>query len=336
MVAASSITALLNLAGDLEIPFVFGGDGVTVLIPPTLVENSKESLIATQILSKKDFDLDLRVAIIPIQDLYDLGHKIEIAKLRISDQFKQAILHGDGVDIAEMLLKDPAIIKYDLNPKDNQKPMADFAGLSCRWQDVPSRHGETISLIIKVLNDSDQKVEALYMQILTKIREFYGTDKDHRPINEETLNLTLNASNLLNESKTQNYGKSFFPKNFYLLTSGFINLFGILLEKVKMTFNGYDPKKHKQKIVLSTDYKKFDGSLKMIISGTEEQRVRLENYLNNLADQKKLVYGIHVSDRALITCLVMEKTDRAVHFVDAADGGYALAAKKLKSRLKNL
>jgi hypothetical protein len=30
MVAASSITALLNLAGDLEIPFVFGGDGVTV------------------------------------------------------------------------------------------------------------------------------------------------------------------------------------------------------------------------------------------------------------------------------------------------------------------
>ncbi|MEP0899817.1 DUF3095 family protein [Nodosilinea sp. FACHB-13] len=39
-------------------------------------------------------------------------------------------------------------------------------------------------------------------------------------------------------------------------------------------------------------------------------------------------------DRALMTCLVFERSGREVHFVDGADGGYALAAKPLKEKLK--
>ena len=39
-------------------------------------------------------------------------------------------------------------------------------------------------------------------------------------------------------------------------------------------------------------------------------------------------------DRALMTCLVFEREGRQVHFVDGADGGYALAAKAMKARMK--
>jgi hypothetical protein len=45
------------------------------------------------------------------------------------------------------------------------------------------------------------------------------------------------------------------------------------------------------------------------------------------------VYGLHISDRALMTCLVFERNGRQVHFVDGADGGYALAAKEMKQKL---
>jgi hypothetical protein len=35
-----------------------------------------------------------------------------------------------------------------------------------------------------------------------------------------------------------------------------------------------------------------------------------------------------------MTCLVFERGGRQVHFVDGADGGYALAAKDMKQRMK--
>ena len=36
-----------------------------------------------------------------------------------------------------------------------------------------------------------------------------------------------------------------------------------------------------------------------------------------------------------MTCLVFERMGSQVHFVDAADGGYAMAAVGLKKQLKN-
>lgn len=47
------------------------------------------------------------------------------------------------------------------------------------------------------------------------------------------------------------------------------------------------------------------------------------------------MYGFHVSDRALMTCLVYEEQGRHIAFIDGADGGYALAAKVLKEKLKS-
>ena len=106
-----------------------------------------------------------------------------------------------------------------------------------------------------------------------------------------------------------------------------------------MTFNikigGFNWGDYKEIVSESTDFKKFDDVLRMVISGKTKQRDKLIDYLEKKFQEGRLVYGFHVSDRALMTCLVFERDGRQVHFVDGADGGYTLAAKKMKDRMKS-
>ena len=74
----------------------------------------------------------------------------------------------------------------------------------------------------------------------------------------------------------------------------------------------------------------------MLLDCTEEQIVRIERYLEGLRAQGRIAYGLHRADRALMTCLVFSlEESRHVHFVDGAEGGYALAALQLKAQLRS-
>jgi hypothetical protein len=73
----------------------------------------------------------------------------------------------------------------------------------------------------------------------------------------------------------------------------------------------------------------------MIIAGSETQRRKLTRYLEENYRQGKLVYGLHISDRVIMTCLVFERNGNQVHFIDGADGGYAIAAKGMKQRINS-
>jgi len=70
----------------------------------------------------------------------------------------------------------------------------------------------------------------------------------------------------------------------------------------------------------------------MVVSGSTDQRLALQQWLELQRQGGKLYYGIHYSDSALVTCLVNDYRHDHVHFLDAADGGYAMAAKQLKQQ----
>jgi hypothetical protein len=84
---------------------------------------------------------------------------------------------------------------------------------------------------------------------------------------------------------------------------------------------------------LNSDVRKFDGSLKLIASATADGLDQLEKTLSREEEKGIIVYGIHRSDRAHMTCMVHTESAGEVHFVDGADGGYALAAKMLKEKI---
>lgn len=46
----------------------------------------------------------------------------------------------------------------------------------------------------------------------------------------------------------------------------------------------------------------------------------------------ELICGLYVTDQVILTCGVMERAIHHRHFVDENRGGYALAARDLKSR----
>ncbi len=91
----------------------------------------------------------------------------------------------------------------------------------------------------------------------------------------------------------------------------------------------------RRSIMADADFRKFDGSLKMAIACTSKNRQLLASYFDRLHREGVIVYGIHVADKALMTCFLQSDTAH-IHFIDAANGGYALAAKQLKQQLAAL
>jgi hypothetical protein len=60
----------------------------------------------------------------------------------------------------------------------------------------------------------------------------------------------------------------------------------------------------------------------------------LQTYLENQFRAGELVYGLHTAPNALVTCLIFNYHADHIHLVDSDNGGYAVAAARLKEQLK--
>jgi hypothetical protein len=334
LLGACSIIVILNIVGDLEIPFVFGGDGASILIPQKFIPEVERALIAVQKLATNEFNLVLRVGIVPITAITS-NYEIRLAKLRISENYNQGILRGGGLSYATRLVKDEATTNLYSPKLEHSEAIADFSGLECRWQDIPTRHEEILSLIIFVTAPSQSQIDNLYREIISQIDRIYGKGIECHPVVSQGLELAFRKKNLSSEARVFTASKSWLTQTLYLWKLRLINLLGLILMRFKIKTGAFNWGDYKQIVTESTDFKKFDDALRMVISGTTRQRQKLTDYLEAKFQEGRLVYGFHVSDRALMTCLVFERDGRQVHFVDGADGGYALAAKEMKERMKS-
>jgi hypothetical protein len=181
--------------------------------------------------------------------------------------------------------------------------------------------------------DFGQHSHQFYRNILKKIQYIYGKENSLNPIDRKNLKLTLNSTKLIKETLVRASSASWLDRQLYLSKIQLETALGSLLMNLKVKTEELDWGVYKDMAIAATDYRKFDDMLRMVISGNEWRRKKLTRYLERNYREGKLVYGLHVSDRALMTCLVFERGGRQVHFVDGADGGYALAAKDMKERM---
>ncbi len=331
-IGAVTIVSLLNLAGNLDIPFVFGGDGSSLLIPGYLLIPAKQALLANRDLARRDFQLDLRVGIIPVSAV-TIDYELRIAKLRVSENYSQAVFRGGGLTYATQLLKNLATSGLYQLVAEDLMPQANLSGLECRWQDIPSPHGEMVTLMVLATAPSENQLNRIYRDVILQLEKIYGGDARLNPILPASLCLSFSQKNLDLEAKARAPGRRWWNRQGYLLKMRWENALGWLLMGLGIRMPDVDWGAYKQIVTDATDYRKFDDMLRMVISSTPAQRRKLDHYLEKKYQEGRLVYGIHTSASALMTCLVFERGGQQVHFVDGGDGGYALAAVAMKRRM---
>ncbi|MGQ0510798.1 MAG: DUF3095 domain-containing protein [Betaproteobacteria bacterium] len=342
-VGASAVTAMLNAAGTLEIPFIFEGDGSAFCVPPSLLEDAKAALVKTQEMAQSSFGLELRVATVPVAAIRAAGHDILVARFRVSENYIQAAFAGGGMAYADKYMKDPATAPLCEVKPGSVAPRGSLEGLECRWQDIPSLHGETVSVMVRALSPDPARAAAAYREVIDKVREIYGSDEACHPLTPPAMQLapSLSARQLDNEAGVRAYergarGRSSVGRWLWLMRARWFVVLGWFLMRFGLRTEQTDWSTYKQTLYHNTDVRKFNDVYRQILAGKPAQREALDAWLAERYAKRELVYGLHVTDRAHMTCLVFNYSGKHLHFIDGADGGLFLAAKQFKQRAAQL
>ncbi|MGZ8557674.1 MAG: DUF3095 domain-containing protein [Chitinophagaceae bacterium] len=322
LLATGSIVAVLNIAykANITIPFFFGGDGATFIIPASILASTLQALVIHQENSKRNYDLTLRVGSVAVAEIYKEMHALHISKLRTSKLFSITVLLGDGLDYAEKVIKAD---NYLLAPLPAKEEELDMSGMQCRWDKIkpPQEYDEVVSLLV-VARDSEKQA-AVFKGVIDKLDEIYGEPERRKPISVPMLKLKTTLDKIKMEMRIKFGGY----RPLYLLHKWITTLLGYFY------FHTKQGKKYLLQLVDMSDTLVIDGKINTVISGTSAQREQLESALNDLERSGLISYGLNVSSESVMSCYVRNMNEDHIHFVDGAEGGYNKAAGMLKRKI---
>ena len=322
LVATGSIVAVLNIAykENLTIPFFFGGDGATFIVPPIILDAVMKALIKHQQNTEVNFGIMLRVGHVPVEKIYAEGHSLNISKLRTSDLFSIPVLLGNGLSYAERIIKGEA---YLLTPPTLTDDELDMSGMQCRWDKIkpPENYDEVVSLLV-VCREQVNQAE-VFKKVIDHIDKIYGNHQKRQPITVSKLKLKGTLKKIGREMQVR-MGSY---KPMYLLRTWFTTLLGSLYFRTK------PGKRYLAQLVDMSDTLVIDGKINTVISGTQLQRKELDAALNELERDGYINYGLHVSKESVMSCYVRGMDEHHIHFIDGSDGGYTKAASVLKKKI---
>lgn len=149
--AAAMIAALTNLCG--QIPYQFGGDGASALVPPTDEARVRRELARVRAFALRDFKLDLRIGLVGVRALEARGAEVRVGRYEASPGSAYAVFRGGGIELMEQAVKgrgDETLRAETLigDSEDDGAP-PDLTGLSCRWTPIQAKRGRMVSLVLR-------------------------------------------------------------------------------------------------------------------------------------------------------------------------------------------
>ena len=331
MVGASCIIAVLNEVGDIDIPYVFGGDGASFLIPEHLMEAVSLALMDTKSMAMDVFGLDLRVGAICVSDLLKAGKSLQVSKYKVSDMIHIAMFHGGGMACAEGLVKgEQSGDAYGLEKYTHGKSpkKANFDGLECRWDPVMAKKDQIVTLMVE-----SRQNYTVYNEVMVEIDNIFGSAEEYRPVKVDNMKLSLNSKSLEQELGVKTRSGNVFQRIGYLMKMKIENMLAMLLIKLDVTVSGFEGKKYVADAAKNTDFQKFDDTLRVILDSSHAQAEALLSYLSQRHEDGDLFYGVSISSSVMMTCLIFERAENHLHFVDGMAGGYTVAAKNMKEQI---
>ncbi len=335
-VGVACIAAVVNVDLGIEIPFVFGGDGATFAIPDSLREQVEIALRGAQQLAQNSFGLGLRVGLVRVSDLMAEDFWVKVGKFKLSPHVTQAVFSGRGWEEAERRIKTPNSAGVIRVLATECKAEASFEGFECRRQGVPSFNDHKLALLVCATSKDAETNLSTYQRVLEKIQTIYGDVLQYHPLHANTLRLSFNPKLLAHEWRVRTSHFVVRQRLLYLAKMLFQNFAGMILFARNMDTETTKWSEYRDELVDNSDFRKFDGMLRMVIDGTEAQAAQLESFLQSENQLRNLAFGLHKSREALVTCIVRSFTGNHMHFVDGSDGGYALAARGLKNQLMKI
>lgn len=322
-IGAATIAAAQN-ALQREFPFVFGGDGATLVIPNEDIPKIKAALLGVQNLSTDNFQLTLRIGLVKVRELYQAGHQLKIARHELAAGKCIAMFYGGGLQAAEDKIKNEPH-KYNIHA--NEETQADLEGLSCRWNPIPNKNGLVLSILVTARGEQKQ---ATYLRVIQELEKILGDKLDHfNPVNIQQASYKTVWDNINSEKKLAPH-----PWHYSFLWRAFEILVCALLFQLRLGQYLMPMKHYEEAMQTHSDYRKFDEMLRMVIDCSEVQKDHIREYFESEQALGNIYFGTHCSKNSLMTCYVNTVNDGDhIHFIDGDNGGYAIAAKEMKSQM---
>jgi len=322
LVATGSIVAVMNIVynANLTIPFFFGGDGATFIIPETMLAPALKALFQHRENTQSEFNLDLRVGHVTVSEIYNNKKDLKISKLKTSAQFEIPVLLGNGLMYAEKKIKGK---DYQFEVLTGNTEELNMEGMQCRWNKImpPENYSEVVSLLVMARENVNPAVA--FKKVMDAIEKIYGTPQKRSPISISKLKLKATLAKISHEMRARMEGF----RAFYVLFNWIKTSLGYFYFKTKRG------QKYLANLVEMSDILVIDGRINTVISGNARQREQLENALNKIEKDGEIIYGLHVSKESVMSCYVRNMDDRHIHFVDGAEGGYTKAAGVIKQKM---
>ncbi|MES5098821.1 DUF3095 domain-containing protein [Agrobacterium sp. BA1120] len=328
MAGAGVISGILNALGRHDLPFIFGGDGAAVAIPPSQVEAAREALSKVQSWVADDIGLKLRAAIVPLSAIRENGLDVRVARFQASDDVSYAMFSGGGNHWADEQMKQGLYLVEAAGR--GERP--DLTGLSCRWNPIETTHGKVVSIIALPGPAGDALA---FREIVSEIVALASEDgRGGHPIPVDGPPLGFIREGLVLEARALSAYRdriSQLRKAAWVL---FQTALIAVLYGLRKPVGRFDPVQYKRSVASNTDFRKFDDGLKMTIDVDPERLKRIKSRLEGAAREGICYYGLHEQDTALVTCIVPSPLSKDhMHFVDGGEGGYARAATNLKAQM---
>ena len=323
MAGAAVIASIANALKGRDFPFVFGGDGASFAVPPEDAALARQALAETATWVAEDLDLSLRIAMVSVADIRAHGHDVRVARYMPSDNVSIAMFSGGGMAWADAAMKRGEIGVPPAPPGSHP----DLSGLSCRYELIPSQRGQVLSLVVAPGARADPGEFRAVVEAVTRIVE--KTPDASRPLPGQGLRLRWPPQGYDLEARaSRRAGKSIRARKAKVLA---LTLLYFLVMRSGLRVGRFIPSKYTQELIENSDFRKFDDSLRMVLDCTPELAAEIEDYLKEAAAKGLVRYGTHRQDAAMMTCFTPSPVNpNHVHFIDGAQGGYALAAAALK------
>jgi len=323
MVGAAVISAQINAHSGACFPYIFGGDGASFAVPPSWTERASHALAAVRRWAQQEFEMELRVGMVPVSKIRSAGFDVKVARFQASEGVDYAMFNGGGLNWAETQMKSG---KHAV-PEASQGATPDLTGLSCRWSHMPSRNGAILSIIVMPHADADwPEFTEFISRVLDRASRL---EANGHPSAKEGPGVSWPPIGATLEAHAQRGQGSLGRARRKALFESFV---AWALIKTGLKVGGFDARRYRRIVGENADYRKFEDGLKMTLDCDSETEADLRTLLEQGAKDGIVQYGLHSQSEAMLTCIVPSiMEDNHVHFVDGASGGYTAASRYLKS-----